>query len=369
MSPSVLFTRGVSAIRNRILFDYYLTRSGFSLWPRKIVLEITHRCNLRCFMCSLYGTKDSGSIRAQQFERQDVMTFEERKAFIRQIAKFRPLIAFSGGEPLLYRHCFDLVEYIKKQNLTCIIITNGTMLSRHAERAVSSGVDAVAVSLDGPEPIHDSIRGVPGTFAKACEGIRKLRHARANRRSERPTIKVTFCITNRNHSVLREFVDIAADLGVDELTFSHLWFTTPEAAREHNRRFPDCGKAFPENLMAMPGIDVEGLVAQIEGIRAMSLPFRVGFMPDLNADQIRSYYREPERLVKAKHCSYPWLVVRVLPNGDIIPCLSLVIGNARNERFWAVWNGEKMRRFRCALQAANAFPVCTRCCGMFEHVG
>jgi len=359
--------RIVSAARNRWLFDYDFIHSGFSLWPRKIVLEVTHRCNLRCFMCSLYGTKDSGSVRADQYEREAVMTLQERRALVNQVAGFRPLIAFSGGEPLLYRECFALAEYIKSKGLPCIIITNGTMLSRHAEAAVASGVDAIAVSLDGPEAVHDEIRGVPGTFAKACRGIRDVQRVRRERGTRSLEMKVTYCITNKNYDRLREFLDIAEDLQVDQVTFSHLWFTTPQAAGEHNRDFPDCGKAFPENLIATPGIDVDVLADQIESVRAKQTPFPVVFMPDLASSEVQTYYGDPAQLVKTDRCRYPWLVVRVLPNGDTIPCLGVIIGNAKRDSFASCWNGKTMRQFRRRLQGAGTFPVCARCCGLFEH--
>lgn len=88
------------------------------------------------------------------------MTLAERRALGDERAGFRPLIAFSGGEPLLYKDCVSLVRHIKARRLPCIVLTNGVLLGRHAEGLVESGLDAIAVSLDGPEAVHDEIRGV-----------------------------------------------------------------------------------------------------------------------------------------------------------------------------------------------------------------
>jgi len=357
----------VTALRNRWLFDYHLTRSGLSLWPRKVVLEITHQCNLRCFMCSLYGMGDSESIRAREFDPRDLMTLAERKALVDDVAGFRPLIAFSGGEPLLYKECVSLVRHVKARRLPCIVLTNGVLLSERAEGLVESGLDAVAVSLDGPEAVHDEIRGVPGSFARACQGIREVQRVRERLGRRRPKVNVTYCISNKNYARLSEFLQIAADLQVDELTFSHLWFTTEEAAQAHNRRFTECGRAFAENLAALPNMDVSVLADQIELVRKAHVLFPVVFMPELIREQIASYYRHPPRLIWTDRCAYPWLVIRVLPNGDLIPCLGLVIGNVKRDPFRVCWNGEKMRRFRRRVCEVGAFPVCARCCGLFEQ--
>lgn len=154
---------------------------------------------------------------------------------------------------------------------------------------------------------------------------------------------------------------------MDELTFSHLWFTTEEAAQAHNERFPECGHAFAENLAALPDVDVDVLTDQIEYVHKASVPFKVVFMPELSREEIKLYYQHPSRRVWTDRCAYPWLVVRVLPNGDVIPCIGLVIGNVKRDAFGACWNGEKMRRFRRRLKEVGAFPVCARCCGLFEQ--
>jgi MoaA/NifB/PqqE/SkfB family radical SAM enzyme len=84
-----------------------------------------------------------------------------------QAASAHPAFYFSGGEPLLYRGLDQVLAHVKRRGLIAALVTNGSLLARHAERLVEIGVDNVTVSLDGPEAVHDAIRGVPGTFARA----------------------------------------------------------------------------------------------------------------------------------------------------------------------------------------------------------
>ncbi len=55
------------------------------------------------------------------------------------------------------------------------IVTNGTLLDRHAE-TVPDCLDKIYVSVDGPEQLHDSIRGA-GTFRKIRENLLAVKRA------------------------------------------------------------------------------------------------------------------------------------------------------------------------------------------------
>ncbi|GAA1291518.1 hypothetical protein GCM10009634_43870 [Saccharothrix xinjiangensis] len=77
----------------------------------------------------------------------------------------------SGGEPLLIRALPTLLDALVDGGCAVSVTTNGTHLSRRAE-ALARCVDAIRVSLDGPDPQrHDRWRG-EGSFAKAVSGIR-----------------------------------------------------------------------------------------------------------------------------------------------------------------------------------------------------
>ncbi|MFC4005573.1 radical SAM protein [Prauserella oleivorans] len=77
----------------------------------------------------------------------------------------------SGGEPLLIRDLPTLLDVLVDGGCAVSVTTNGTHLPRRAE-ALARRVDAIRVSLDGPDPQrHDRWRG-EGSFAKAVSGIR-----------------------------------------------------------------------------------------------------------------------------------------------------------------------------------------------------
>ncbi|MGR3319102.1 MAG: radical SAM protein, partial [Candidatus Anammoxibacter sp.] len=105
------------------LFSFQLDsrlKSGFSFAPYLIHMMPTEVCNLRCKSCGQWGStgffKDT--------TRQDVTKSLDKdvfKTFIDQVAKFKPTIFLTGGEPFLYKNIVELIYHIKSRNLICCI--------------------------------------------------------------------------------------------------------------------------------------------------------------------------------------------------------------------------------------------------------
>jgi radical SAM protein with 4Fe4S-binding SPASM domain len=134
------------------------------LSPRLIFWEITEDCNLNCPYC-----------RRQDYSRS--FSLEESLLVINSIAQnYRPIIVFSGGEPLLYPHLFEVASYAHQKDLKTALATNTTLVDEDlAAKIELAGFHRLAVSLDSvSEQINDLLRG-SGTFKKALAGIERLR--------------------------------------------------------------------------------------------------------------------------------------------------------------------------------------------------
>ena len=135
-----------------------------------IIFEITNRCNLRCKHCY----NDSGA------KRDDELTFEEIKKAVDTFADIGVLnVVLSGGEPLLHPRIFDIIKYIRSKPMSCIIFTNGTLITEEIVKKFKElSLVSVAISLDGATPkTNDSFRGIPGSFEKTVNGINMLQEA------------------------------------------------------------------------------------------------------------------------------------------------------------------------------------------------
>ncbi|MEV0675862.1 radical SAM protein [Actinosynnema sp. NPDC050436] len=116
----------------------------------------------------------------------------------------------SGGEPLLIRDLPTLLDVLVDGGCAVSVTTNGTHLPRRAE-ALARRVDAIRVSLDGPDPErHDRWRG-KGCFAKAVSGIR------AALAYGIPT-QIQTVLMRSTAAGLPELVELADHLGVHGVT-------------------------------------------------------------------------------------------------------------------------------------------------------
>ena len=92
----------------------------------------------------------------------------------------RPILVFSGGEPLKRPDIFDLAAAeATPSGCRTALATNGTLVDDTvARKIVEAGFRRVSISFDGPDaPTHDIFRGT-GAFDKSIAGFKALRGRR-----------------------------------------------------------------------------------------------------------------------------------------------------------------------------------------------
>ena len=382
---------------------------GRALKPNLLSINITARCNLRCAMCmqprNNTSEGDSPTMRRGGAE----LTPEQWLRVVDQAASARPAFYFTGGEPLLYKGLDRILRHIKSKGLIAAVVTNATTLAQHADSLVEAGVDNVTVSLDGPEQVHDRIRGAPGTFRRATEGIRALQEARRRAAKAFPAIKVNCVITRYSIPTLLDTYQIVRELGVEELNLQHPIFDTAGNIELHNRvfhqameqqealggrleagdyekrlRIGDCGlrieetengrekvgrasrlpikelgEYYDEQLTGEEYAQLEKALVELLR-REKALP-RIELFPPVRRKDCRGYYLDLTYPFR-RRCTAPWTTMRLLADGTLEPCLHYVIGNVAETPLWELWNCPRMRNFRVRLVRNGLFPACVRCC-------
>ena len=72
----------------------------------------------------------------------------------------------SGGEPLLRSDLFEILEEISWKGSDIYILSNGTKITKEIARKLARNkVSGVQVSIEGPEKIHEDIRGKGEPFS------------------------------------------------------------------------------------------------------------------------------------------------------------------------------------------------------------
>jgi radical SAM protein with 4Fe4S-binding SPASM domain len=298
------------------------------------------------------------------------LSFEDYKKVVDETAHYKPIFYITGGEALLYKDLFKLTAYIKEQGCYVYVITNGASLKRYADKIVEQKWDMLTCSLDGPEEIHDQARGVPGTFKKTTEGINKLLRLRGSGSYPYFLISATVSTTNQDH--LEAMFDTVANLKPDGLILYLSWFTTEKIGREHARILKEKLDVDALTWKSYIGqntlIKTDQLKQNLDTLSAKKFPFGWFPVPFISSDKIAPYYEEPENFLGFGPCVAPYLMVDIMPNGDVVTCrdyIDVKVGNIQETPLLELWNNEKFRDFRKLLNdQGGVLPQCSRCCGL-----
>lgn len=137
--------------------------------PRIIAWEVTRRCPLACKHCR------AG---ARNIAYENELSTKECIAVLDSIAAFaKPMIIWTGGEPMYRADILELVRAATERGIRSVMAPCGTFVTREALTALKeAGVMALSLSLDGAtEEAHDAFRSVPGAWKNvtAAMGVAK----------------------------------------------------------------------------------------------------------------------------------------------------------------------------------------------------
>jgi Y-X(10)_GDL-associated radical SAM protein len=135
--------------------------------PVHVVWEITLACDLKCQHCgSRAGARRESELTTA--ECMDVVT-----ALARLGAREVTLI---GGEAYLRKDWIEIVRAVRAHGMRATVQTGGRNLTEaRLSAAVQAGLQGIGVSIDGLKARHDELRGVPESFDKALDAVRRAR--------------------------------------------------------------------------------------------------------------------------------------------------------------------------------------------------
>ena len=135
--------------------------------PVHVVWEITLACDLKCQHCGSRAGR----------RRPDELTTAECLDLVAQLARLGTReVTLIGGEAYLRRDWVEIVRAVRAHGMDCAMQTGALHLTEERiGQAAEAGIQAIGVSVDGLEDLHDRLRGVKGSFAAAFEALRLLR--------------------------------------------------------------------------------------------------------------------------------------------------------------------------------------------------
>ncbi len=132
----------------------------------QVVLEVTYRCDSACVFC--YNCWKDG------YDPGPELSVDEWQPLIEKMPDVKRY-TISGGEPLLRKDLFDLIDLLQKKVKHVSVLTNGILLDDKWAKGFKKRGVFVQVPLHGLEQTHDELVGVKGGFRKAVRGIAYLK--------------------------------------------------------------------------------------------------------------------------------------------------------------------------------------------------
>ncbi len=349
----------------------YTFSQGKAFAPVSVDIELTFRCNLKCQICpqELHKNKQSAAGQTTSIPKQsEEIGLTDIKALVDDLAQLGvKVITLTGGEPFLRKDILEIISYIKTKGVGCNVLTNGMLINPTiAAELVRAEVDTITFSMDGPEEIHDKVRGVKGSYAKVCRSIEYIQAQKKLQGKNKPSIGINCTISSLNQHKFSQLIDTANKYNLCSVNYAFLFFTQQEAIDKTQQLIP-LKQAKPEDQVLpdyLKQIDPDVLQSETDKCYAKAAEANVfvNFNPPLKRQELNCYFFDDNYSYCTK-CFLPWYSSRINPYGDVYPCsIDFKVGNIRQQSFSRLWNSENYIRFRSTLKENGLFPKCLKCC-------
>jgi AdoMet-dependent heme synthase len=287
--------------------------------PLSVHLDLTYRCNERCIHCYL-DHDDHGE-----------MTTAEIKDLLDQMADAGVFyLTLSGGEILMRRDFFEIVEHARARTFCIKLKTNGVLIrEKEAERLRALGVESVQISVYSHRPeVHDAITKMPGSFRQSIEAVRFLR-------------KQGLHVTMANVLMVQNAQDYS---GVRALA-------------------AELGASFTMDPTITPMMDGD---RSILGLNVDKAALKEVFRDEDLVGNVEEYCAPPqgvdEEALDMLPCSAGHTACYVSPYGDVYPCVQfpLPTGNVRRTKFLDIWRDSPQFKEVRSITLRD-MPTCSKC--------
>ena len=289
---------------------------------RHLFLEITQQCNMYCRHC---GSSCGDSVLDDSLTKDEILLFLKSVSEKMDVENIQ--LCITGGEPLLRKEFFEIMDYAHKLGYRWGMTSNGTLIDDAcAEQLYRTGMETISISLDGLRESHDWFRQRVGSFDAACKGIKALvDHGGFSH------VQVTTVVTKKN---------------IDELEELYRFLLTTGIRSWRVVNIEPIGRAREQSDL---------LLSKEDHLRLFRFIKEKRFAENMEVIYGCSHYLglEWEREVRPWYfiCKAGTGVASVMYNGDIGACLDierrpeLIQGNIRTDDFVEVWN-KRFRVFR-----------------------
>lgn len=320
--------------------------------PTELYIESTSRCNEACDQCPRTHLGREAD--------RDIALAEVRQ-IVQQIPTLRRVVLHGLGEPLMNHELPEIIAYLHTRGVYTLFNSNALLLNEARGRAlIAAGLDELRISMDGASP--ETYARVRGVSAKALPHIIRnlvaFERLKAELDAATPRTSLWFTAMRENIEELPQLVEIAAQAGVREVYVQRFIYFGKGLATEDQAIFRHA-RHREQELVAATGARCEALGVRFTATGASTPAVYIGRDAD-------------ERVTRPwTGCQRPYTLAYITAHGDVYSCCfapfhpgprrERLLGNALEQPFEAIWNGERYRAFRAAFESDTPWSQCAGC--------
>ena len=271
-----------------------------------------------------------------------------------------------GGEPFMFPEIVELLEYIHSKGMFISIDTNGTLLKEFAADLLRIGSIHITISIDGPEEIHDRVRGVQGCFKKTEEGLLLLNELEKHS-TDKISRSICFTISPYSLAGLGDMPDVARRLSIKTLVIVPYNYIPDEMGKKYEQELKE--------QLGCTAFSWQGFHHDDSGINIgkfqnqhhkylqnlgdiYSYPYLA-----LSENEYHDWFQNAATPVKTFPCSNIEKLIDIQPNGDANFCVDTpdyIIGNVKDSTLEELWNSGRAKKFQ-EYREKKRLGACYRC--------
>lgn len=294
------------------------------IFPISFEIDLTNLCNHNCSFCCV-----------KEIRRTDMNTLktETIKSCIKQMKELgvKGISFTGGGEPLLHKDFYEILEYTKTLGIDTGLITNGALIVENNVQMLLKNINWIRVSVAaGERETYSKIQG-KDEYNKVINNLKLLSEYK-EKLDLSVNIGVRMLITDENIMTLSGLAEDIKNLNVNYLQIA-----------------PD---SMSNNYNLYNFTDFERIVEQTKTTLDQIDLLSAGFIMDQDK---KSY---PQKCYA--HCFH----TVVTASGDVLFCKNcrgsenMVIGNIYESSLVEIWNSHKNLQLEKELKPANCGFMC-----------
>lgn len=336
---------GISQIGNLLHYFFSRRREVLYYQPLYLFMAITDRCVMKCRMCQAHS-----AIMPDYKGKHPPLPDMSLNMFKRIVDHYKKAINISlvgSGEPLLNNEFIDMVRYAKQIGRTRVTtLSNGLLLENRIDDVLSSGLDAISISIKGHnrEDFSRLTGADPVFFETIIKNTTRLAAMREKSHS-RLQIYGSFILDKQNYRDIGNMIELARKIKLDKVKFDTFL------------PYPYCGYTVEERCITTGDTEIIRFLENVD-YQTYGMTIRPPLVLNLNKAQRRL-------------CRIPFTSLRVDSAGNIGACNIKLLNMENNGKFCDVnaWNNEYFRGIRRIFLEIHPEFIPEECLTCYEYAG